>query len=68
MNYLVATQADVEQVKVLCAFGGETRADGHRGHVAEGAEVKGQRTVVLRVDEGAVAVAPRVFLKDNKHT
>lgn len=35
--YLVATQANVEQVKVLCAFSGETRPDGQRGHAAQGA-------------------------------
>lgn len=62
----MATQADVEQVKVLCAFRGETRPDGQRGHVAQGAEVKGQHTVVLCVGEGAVAVAPRVFLKEKE--
>lgn len=61
--YLMATQADVEQVKVLCAFRGETRSDGERGHLAQRAEVKGQRAVVLAVGEGAFAVAPRVFLK-----
>lgn len=61
--YLMATQADVEQVKVLCPFRGETRPNGQRGHVVQRAEVKGQRAVVLCVGEGAVAVAPRVFLK-----
>lgn len=66
MNYLVSTQANVEQVKVLCAFRGETRPDGHRGHITQGAEVKGQRTVVLCVGEEAVAVAPRVFLKEKQ--
>lgn len=66
MTYLVATQADVEQVKVFGAFRGETRPDGQRAHVAQGAEVKGQRTVVLRVGEGAVAVATRVFLKEKE--
>lgn len=63
LPYLVAAQADVEQVKVLGAFGGETGADGQRGHVAQRAQVKGQRTIVGRVGEGAVAVAARVFLK-----
>lgn len=62
----MATQADVEQVKVLCAFRGETRPDGQRSWGAQGAEVKGQRTVVLCVGEGAVAVATRVFLKEKK--
>lgn len=65
----MATQAHVEQVEVLCAFGGETRSDGQRGHVAHRAEVKGQRAVVLRVAEEAVAEASRVFLeKKKKHT
>lgn len=64
MNYLMATQANVEQVKVLCAFRSETWADGHRGHIAQSAEVKGQRAVALCVGEGAVAVAARVFLKE----
>lgn len=63
---LVATQADVEEMEVLCAFGGEARPDGQRGHVAQGPEVKGQCAVVLRVREGAVAVAARVFLKERK--
>lgn len=62
----MATEADVEQVKVLCAFRGETGPDGQRGHVAQRAEVKGQRTVVLSVREGAVAVATRVFLKEEE--
>lgn len=66
MNYLVATQAHVEQVEVFCAFRGETRPDGHRGHAAQRAEVKGQRAVVLRVGEGAVAVASRVFLTETQ--
>lgn len=61
--YLVATQANVEQVKVLCAFRGETWSDGQRSHITQGAEVKGQRPIVLRVGEGAVAVAAGVFLK-----
>lgn len=64
----MATQAHVEQVEVLCAFGGETRSDGQRGHVAHRAEVKGQCAVVLRVAEEAVAEAPRVFLEKKKHT
>lgn len=59
----MATQADVEQVKVFRAFGGETRANDQRGHVVHGAEVEGQGAVVLRVGEGAVAVATGVFLK-----
>lgn len=62
----MATQANVEQVKVLCAFRGETRPNGQRGHVAHGAEVIGQRMVVLCVGEGAVAVAQRVFLKEKE--
>lgn len=66
MTHPTATQADVEQVKVLCAFRGETRPDGERGHVAHGAEVKGQRAVVLRVGEGAVAVTLRMFLKETE--
>ncbi len=60
----MAAQADVEQVKVLCAFRGETRADGQWGDAAQRAQVKGQGAVVLCVGEGAVAVAPRVFLKE----
>lgn len=63
-NHLMATQADVEQVKVLGAFRGETRPDGQGGHAAHGTEVKGQRVVGLGVGEGAVAVAQRVFLKE----
>lgn len=62
----MATQADVEEVEVFCALRGETRADGERGHVAQSAEVKGQRAVLLRVGERAVAVAARVFLKVNQ--
>ena len=58
----MATEADVEQVKVFGAFGGEAGADGQRGHVAQRAEVKGQSSVVLHVGEGAVAVATRVLL------
>lgn len=68
MSHLVATQAHVEQVEVLCAFGGETRSDGQRGHGAQRAEVKGQRAVVLRVVEEAVTEAPRMFLKKKQHT
>lgn len=69
VNHLVATQADVEQVKVLGALRGETRPDDQRGHGAQGAEVKGQCAVVLCVREGAVAVATRVFLREKKkHT
>lgn len=66
VNYLVATQAHVEQVEVFCSLRGETRPDGHRGHAAQRAEVKGQRAVVLRVGEGAVAVASRVFLTETQ--
>lgn len=53
----MATQADVKQVKVLCAFRGEAWPDGQRGHATQRAEVIGQRAVVLGVGEGAVAVA-----------
>ena len=60
--YLVSTQADVEAVEVLCAFRGEAGADGERGHGAQRAQVKGQGVVVLRVTEGAVAIATRVLL------
>lgn len=49
-------------MKVLCPFGGETGSHGQRGHVTHGAEVKGQRAVVLRVAEETVAVTARVFL------
>lgn len=63
----MATQAHVEQVEVLCAFGGETRSNGQRGYVAHRAEVKGQRAVVLHVAEEAVAEAPRVFLEKKTH-
>ena len=66
VNYLVATQAHVEQVEVFCSLRGETGPDGHRGHVTQRAEVKGQRAVVLRVGEGAVAVALRVFLTETQ--
>ncbi|TNN36331.1 hypothetical protein EYF80_053499 [Liparis tanakae] len=38
--------ADVEQVEVLCAFGGEARSDAQRGHVAQGPEVKGDARVL----------------------
>lgn len=64
----MATQANVEQMKVFCAFRGETGPDGQRGHIAQGAEVKGQGAVVQRVGEGAVAVAPGVFLKEKGKT
>lgn len=60
----MATQADVEQVKVLGAFRGETWPDGQGGHAAHGTEVKGQRAVGLCLGEGAVAVAQRVFLTE----
>lgn len=60
----MATQADVEQVKVLGAFRGEARPDGQGGHATHGTEVNGQRAVGLCVGEGAVAVAQRVFLKE----
>lgn len=60
--YLVSTQADVEDVEILCAFRGEAGADGERGHGAQRAQVKGEGAVVLRVTEGAVAIATRVLL------
>lgn len=62
----MTTQADIEHMKVLCAFRGETWADGHRGNVAQSAEVKGQRAVVVCVGEGAVTVATGMFLKEKK--
>lgn len=62
MTYLMAAQADVVYVKVLCAFRGEARPNGQQGHIAHGAEVKGQRAVVVYVSEGAVVVAARVIL------
>lgn len=68
VNYPVATQAKVEQMEVFCAFRGETGPDGQWGHIAQGAEVKGQGAVVQRVGEGAVAVAPGVFLKEKGKT
>lgn len=64
----MSAQAHVEQVEVFGAFGGEARADRQRDDVAHGAEVKGQRAVVLREGEGAVAVAARVFLKGETST
>lgn len=63
-THLMAAQLEVEQVQVLRPFGGETGSDGHRGHVAHEPEVKGQRAVVLRVAEEAVAVTARVFLPE----
>lgn len=63
----MATQADVEHVKVLGAFRGETRPDGQGGHTTHGTEVKGQRAVGLCVGEGAVAVAQSVLLKEDAH-
>lgn len=63
-THLMAAQLEVEQVQVLRPFGGETGSDGQRGHVAHEPEVKGQRAVVLRVAEEAVAVTARVFLPE----
>lgn len=66
-THLMAAQLEVKQVEVLCPFGGETGSYGQRGHIAHGAEVKGQRAVILRVAEEAVAVTARVFLPKAKH-
>ena len=62
VTYLMATKADVEYSKVLCAFRGETWPNGQQGHIAHGTEVKGQRAVVVCVSEEAVVVAARVIL------
>lgn len=51
VNYLMATQTNVEQVKVLRAFRGETWSNSQRGHIAQSAEVKGQRPIVFVVGE-----------------
>lgn len=66
-THLMATQIEVEQVQVLCPFGGKTGSHSQRGHIAHGAKVKGQRAVVLRVAEEAVAVTAWVFLPKAKH-
>lgn len=63
----MATEADIKQVKVFCAFRGETRSDDERSHVAQGTEVKGQCSVVLSVGEGAAAVAARMFLTEKRN-
>lgn len=62
----MSTQADVEQMKVFCAFRCETRSDDQRGHTAERAKVKGQSAVVVCVGESTGAVAAGVFLKWKK--
>lgn len=62
----MAAQLEVEQVEVLCPFGGEAGSHRQGGHVVHGAEVKGQRAVVHCVAEEAVAVAARVFLPGAK--
>lgn len=62
----MSTQADVEQMKVFCAFRCETRSDDQRGHAAERAKVKGQSAVVVCVGESTGAVAAGVFLKRKK--
>lgn len=62
----MAAQLEVEQVQVLCPFGGKTGSHSQRGHVAHGAEVKGQRAVALSVAVEAVAVTARVLLQKAK--
>ena len=62
MFYLVSTQADVELVEVLGALGGEAGSVDERGHVAQGAQVKGPCLALTHICEAAVAIAKRVIL------
>lgn len=61
----MATEADIEQVEILCAFRGETGPQDQRSHITHGAEVKGHRSVVFRVAEKTVAEAAGMLLKRN---
>lgn len=66
-RHLPSAQTDVKVVKVLGAFGGETRSNHQCSYWANEAKVKGQRDVALRVGEETIAVTWVALLVKKTH-